>query len=76
MLLNQDRAFECAFRLLRSGAVVGIPRWRVLHFPLFDADQHLTEEIALELLPGLAILAYTNHTMEAELPESAQAMIS
>ena len=76
MLLNQDGAFECTFRLLRNGTVVAIPRWRVLHFLLFDADQHLTEEIALKLLPGLAILAYTNHAMEAELAESVQAMVS
>lgn len=63
MLLDQDGALERAPGQLAFGIPVGILWCRA--FLGFDADEHLGEEEALQLLPGSAVFAHADGTVEA-----------
>ena len=66
VLLDQDGALQSTAGglSLRSLRPVLIPLWRCGAFLLLDADEHLGEEVALEFLPGLSILAHANGAVE------------
>ena len=70
VFLDEDGALERTFRLFRSGAFRAVPLLLGLHLLLLNTYQHLGEEIALKLLPRLAVFADTDHTVQPELAKS------
>ncbi len=67
MLLDQNRAFQSAFALLLPirQRLNALPLLRLLRILLFlDADEHLREEVALQLLPLLPVLAYSDGAVQ------------
>lgn len=70
VLLDEDGALEGAFCLGERGG--GVPLGRRRRLLLLDADEHLGEEVALELLPRLAVLADADVAVEAQLAEARE----
>lgn len=62
VLLDQNRSLKRASGKFALGIAVGI-LWRGALF-LLDANEHLGEEEALELLPGLPVFAHSNGTVK------------
>src|SRR4051794_17554959 len=69
VFLDEDGALERAFWLLLSGAFRAVPRLLSRHLLLLHANQHFGEEVALELLPRLAVLANADNAVQPKLAE-------
>ena len=69
MLLDQNGSLKRASCEFALRVAVGILRRSASFF--FDANEHLGEEETFQFLPGLAIFADSNCTIESQFPESA-----
>lgn len=73
MLLDKDGAFQCASYLaLRFVVVIVMVGVMLL---LLHANEHFSEEIALQFLPVFAVFAHMDFTMEAQFSESINASV-
>jgi len=70
MSLNQDGAFQRTLGFDLGCVRHRVPGLLVDDLFLFDADQHLGEEKALQILPRLAIFAHTNSAIQDQFAKS------
>jgi hypothetical protein len=72
VLLDQDGPLQRALAELALRVVVGV-LGRGGAALLLDADEHLAEQEALEILPRLAVPAHAHRPVQAQLAEPARA---
>ena len=66
MLLDQNRALERTPRVSRFVIILAA---MVADLLLFDADKHLREQVALQVLPRFTVFTDSHLSMQAKLSE-------